>query len=436
MTEDSADRSAVGGASRARRVPYRNNRYYLLAILTLIATFNLADRSLLSILVEDVKRDLALSDTQIGLLTGFAFTTCYALVGLPLARWADEGDRIKLVGVTTFVFSVMAMASGAVTSFAQLLLARIGLAAGEAGTMPAANSLLANAFDRSERPRAMALFFLSGSFATLIGFGVGGALNEAVGWRATCLLIGAPGVLLSLVAFATLRETRSGIRFSLAALAPDASMREAVRELWRIPTYRRLAYAYTLVGVFSVSIGLWQPAYFLRNFDVETGALGLSLAVVLSVAFAAGSLLGGELASRFAAHDESRQFRTMAVLTVISVVLSIGIYLVNNLAVALLLVGMTAAIGGGLYAPFMAGVQSVSPAHRRGVAIAVLLLLSQMAGTGGGTVLIGAMSDAMAPMLGTDALRFVLMGLMPGYLVVAWLYWRISQSIAGDIVQG
>ena len=409
------------------------NRYYLLGVLTVVSALNFADRSLLAILIEDVKSDLNLSDTQIGILTGLAFTTFYAVLGLPLGWLADKGNRIRLVSITTAVFSAATILCGMAANFVQLLMARIALAAGEAGTMPAANSLIADAFDRAERPRAMAIFVLGGALAFLIGFGGGGILNEVVGWRATFFIIGSPGLLASLVVFLTLREMRKRKSVALRTLVDTSSLWNAASKLMRIRSYRNLCAAFTISGTFSVSVGLWQPAFFLRTYDVGTAELGLWLAVIFATTFSVGALLGGEAVSRFASRNEARQFRMMALLMVGVAVLSFAVYAVDSLALALSLVALSSLAAGALYTPFLSGVQAVTPPDSRGMAMAVLLFLSQLFGAGIGAVLIGGLSDLLSPFFGDQSLRVALLVIMPGYGIVAWIYWRVSKIIMKDV---
>ena len=174
-------------------------KYFLLILLTVVATFNFLDRYVLALALEPIKQEFSLSDSQLGFMTGFAFASFYAVAGVPLARWADRGNRNVIVTVTTGLWSAMVALCAIVTNFSQLLLLRVGVAVGEAGCLPPANSLIADYFDRDERPKAMAIYWLSGSLAVILGYLGGGWLIESYGWRLTFLIIGLPGLLLALV---------------------------------------------------------------------------------------------------------------------------------------------------------------------------------------------------------------------------------------------
>ena len=187
------------------KTQYKN---YLLILLTIVAAFNYVDRYVLSLMMEPIKQEFQLSDSQLGFLSGFAFALFYAVAGVPIARWADRGNRNIIVSITTGLWSVMLVLCGVVNNFTQLLLVRVGVAVGEAGCLPPAQSLIADYFDRSERPRAMAFYWLCSPLAIIIGYLGGGWLIEYVGWRFTFIVIGVPGILLALLVKFTLREPR------------------------------------------------------------------------------------------------------------------------------------------------------------------------------------------------------------------------------------
>ena len=154
---------------------------YLLLLLLVILAFNYVDRFALGLLLQDVKRDLHLSDTELGFLNGIAFALFYACMGIPIARWADRGNRIAIVAVTTTLWSAAVVLCGLARSFLQLLVLRIGVAIGEAGCIPPANSLIPEYFTRAERPRTVSIYMLGASLSVLIGYFGAGWLNEREG---------------------------------------------------------------------------------------------------------------------------------------------------------------------------------------------------------------------------------------------------------------
>ena len=163
--------------------PYAGSRvrYYALALLTIVYTFNFIDRQLLAILQESIKAELLLSDAQLGLLTGFAFALFYVTAGIPIARWADNSNRRNIVALAIGIWSFMTAISGAVQNYLQLLLARIGVGIGEAGGSPPAHSIISDIFPPERRAGALSFYSTGVNIGVLFGFLAGGWLNEFFG---------------------------------------------------------------------------------------------------------------------------------------------------------------------------------------------------------------------------------------------------------------
>ena len=190
----------------------RRSRNYVLAILTLVYVFNFIDRQILVILQESIKAEMNLSDTQLGLLSGFAFAIFYVSFGIPIARWADHYNRRNIVAISLTAWSVMTAACGMVQSYTQLLLARIGVGIGEAGGSPPAHSIISDYFPFSQRATALSIYSVGIYIGIMLGYLGGGWINEFFGWRVALFAIGAPGVLLAIVVRLTVKEPLRGNR--------------------------------------------------------------------------------------------------------------------------------------------------------------------------------------------------------------------------------
>lgn len=414
-------------------------KYYMLTILLLIQAFNNVDRGLISVVLQDIKLELALSDTQLGLLTGIAFALFYAIMGIPIARWADRGNRVTILTVTTALFSGMAALCGMATSFVQLLLVRVGVAVGEAGSFPVAHSLIADYFNRAERPRATSIFMLGGPLGMVITYFAGGWLNELYGWRVTFIALGAPGLLLAALAWFTLREPRLQTRKAAKAadVVPTAitppTLSVVITTLWQIPTFRHVLITLTLMGFFGYGIGQWLPTFFIRSHDMATGELGTWFALIWGVGGGMGMYLGGYLASRFAANNERLQFRTIAIVIAVFGISSVFIYLSPSKTLALSLMGAAALVVTSLYGPLYAILQTLVPDNMRAVAFAFALLLSNLVGLGLGPLAVGMLSDAFSSNYGQDALRYALVAFCPGYLWMGVHLWLASKTVQADL---
>jgi MFS family permease len=410
-------------------------KHYLLALLLGILTCNFLDRSVLAIALQDIKVDLDLSDTQLGFLSGIAFAFFYSIMGIPIARWADRGNRVTIIAASTALWSGLVALCGFVGSFVQLLLIRVGVAVGEAGCVPPAHSLIADHFSRAERPRAVSIYMLGGPLSIVIGYFFAGWLTQFYGWRITFMLVGLPGLALALLARFTLREPRQQTSGTQRQAEPGAApaLRSVLWHLWRNRTFCHLLIAFSVMFFFGQGIWQWQPAYFVRSFHMQTGELGTLFAATAGLAGVVGALLGGELASRLGARNERLQLYGMAVAVATFGVLSAGVYLTSNAAVAFALIAL-ATLGGAMSTgPMFATVQTVVPQRMRAVSVAIIYLFANLIGMGLGPLAAGALSDAFRPWAGEESLRYALLALCPGYLWAAvHIFWS-SRTVFDDL---
>src|SRR5579871_6443149 len=198
-------------------------RKYFLALLLVIFAFNNMERFALGVVLQDLKLDLHLTDTQLGFLSGIAFALFYSVMGIPIARWADRGNRVTIIALTTALWSVAVAACGMATTFLQLLLIRIGVGVGEAGCVPPAHSLISDYFDRAERPKAVGTYWQGTNVSLIIGYFLAGWLNQFYGWRVTFVLLGLPGLILAALAWFTMKDPRYRIGATQTASFPTIS---------------------------------------------------------------------------------------------------------------------------------------------------------------------------------------------------------------------
>ena len=409
-------------------------RTYLLSVLTIILLFNYLDRVALGLLLQDIKIDLHLSDTQLGFLGGIAFALFYSVMGIPIARWADRGNRVAIISIAAAAWSVMVALCGAAGNFVQLLLVRVGVAVGEAGCTPPAFSLLAEYFDRVDRPRATAIYSMGGALSSVVGFLLAGWLNELYGWRITFVLLGLPGLVLAALAWFTLREPRRTTPTAKAAVpAPPPGLKEVGLTLWANRSFRHLLLCFSVVMFFFYGVLQWQPTFFIRSFALKTGTLGTWLSLTWGGGCLLGSYLSGELSARYAARNEPLQLKVMAIAVGLSGVLSTFIYLSSNQYIAFGLIGVAFIFLSTINGPLFATIQSLVPERMRAVSFALVYLVANLLGMGFGPLLVGVLSDALRPLAGEESLRYAMLMMAPGYLWAAWHAWRASKTVARDV---
>jgi MFS family permease len=286
---------------------------------------------------------------------------------------------------------------------------------------------------------------LGGSLSTVAGYLFAGWSNEIYGWRTTFVLVGLPGVVLSLLAWTTLREPRVSLdRLALAQPAsgvrPDAAdttsapdLKEVFRTLWANRSFRHLALCFSVVSFFGYGILQWHPAYFVRSFGLQTGQLGTWFTLIYATGGLLGTYLGGELAVRRAAHREQLQLEAMAWVYSGFGLISALIYLSPSYRIAFGLMALSTLVGATITGPLFATIQTLVPSRMRAMSIAAIYLMANLIGTGLGPLAAGALSDLLQPLLGQESLRYALLALCPGYFWGGWHLWQASRSIAGDL---
>jgi MFS transporter, Spinster family, sphingosine-1-phosphate transporter len=401
-----------------------------------ILAFNYVDRQVLALVLQQIKTELHLTDTQLGFLSGIAFAAFYAVMGIPIARLADRGNRVAIVSATTALWSVFVMLCAAATSFTKLFLVRVGVAIGEAGCIPTAQSLLSDAFPRNERARAFAIYSLGAPLSVVLGGFAAGWIDEYWGWRATFVILGVPGLGMALVARLALREPRNYEYQQEASTAAKRSsgLRELTRTLATNSTYRHMLFANTVLYFFVYGILLqWQPTFFVRTYGLTTGEIGTLQLVTWTLVGGVSTYLGGEFVQRYMARDEQRQLRIMAISIAIFGALNMVLYACAYRALALSLVVMAAPFYIGISGPFIAITQSVVPTETRATAASLILFFANLVGMGLGGVAVGILSDVLTLAYGKEGLRYALVLLSPGFFWCAVHLWLASRTVSKDI---
>ncbi|MEI9984810.1 MAG: MFS transporter [Aliidongia sp.] len=264
---------------------------YVLLLVGLVSVANYYDRTLISILVEPIKRDLGLSDGQIGLLSGVGFAVMYSLLGVPMARLADRFGRVRVLGSVVAVWSVMTVLSGRTVSFTTMLLARAGVGIGEAGGLPAAHALIADYFSPRFRGKALSVIGVCGGLGLSLAYAGGGLINDWQGWRMAFYLGGLPGLVLSVLVFLTIREPKRSV--GAGGAAPNVTFRQAAATLWRRKSYVLLCIGLGIGAIGSYGQSAWTPAFLMRAYHLSASEVGGYYSAVSGPATMVSILLGG-----------------------------------------------------------------------------------------------------------------------------------------------
>lgn len=397
---------------RAEAPPSRAYASYVLGLLFVVYVFNFVDRQILSILLEPIKRDLGVSDTAMGFLTGWAFAVFYTFAGIPIARFADRGVRRSVIAAGAALWSAMTALSGLAQGFVQLALARIGVGVGEAACSPPAHSLLSDYFPPERRATALAIYASGIHFGTAFGYLAGGWINEAFGWRTAFFVVGLPGVIVALLVRLTVREPARGA--SEGGRAPDdvPETREVLRFLWALRSFRHLSFASALTAFAGYGLAIWTPPFLMRVHGMGTAEIGLWLGLIAGGAGATGAYLGGILVDRFGSSDPRRGLWLPA-LTAIGALPFVMLLLFWPDPRQALLLSIPATLLGAMWlGPVFALTQTLVRVRMRAVASAILLFVVNLIGLGLGPQIVGLLNDLLHPTFGPEAVRWSLAGVV------------------------
>jgi predicted MFS family arabinose efflux permease len=400
-----------------------SNGVVLLSVLSIVNLLNYVDRISLSLLLEPIKKELALSDGQMGLLSGVAFSLFYALLGIPIARIADRGGKTWLLPLCVFLWSLMTMASGLATSFVALFLARMLVGVGEAGCSPTSFSIIAENFAPQRRPVAISIFQAGGLLGVSIGMVAAGFAAEALGWRMAMILVGAAGIPVAVLAWLTLRgipEERGPERHSSAF--------KDIGQLLAQKHFRSIVFGISLAAFGSYSVLQWLPAFFMRVHHLPIGRVGVLMALSTGGGGIVGMLAGGFGSRRLLAKDVRWDLRLPAITYAISAPLFLAMLLTSSTALAMVLNFAATAVsasGGGIA---LAALQRFTGEGRRATANALMLMVSALFGVGLGPLFVGYASDLAAPYLGTGSLRLALALSTLSFVIAAINFLRAARN--------
>jgi len=382
---------------------------YVLGVLFLVNVFNIIDRSIMGLLVEPVKTEMALTDTQMGILTGFAFAAFYLVFGIILARVADRGSRKLLLTFGIVIWSLATAASGLAQDYYSLLAARIAVAIGEAACFPVAMSLIGDYFTKSNRPRAVAVFQASQFVGIIIGLVGIGILAEAYGWRTAFIAVGLPGLLVALLFFLTVREPKRGAQDEEARPAHTNFMASA-RTLVGNRTMLGLILVMGIGTMGLLTLASWSPPFLQRIHGLSVGDVGKILGPAIGLPGIIGTVGGGFLASWLV--KRTGRDRVALLVPLVGLFLSVPAFsmfvFADRLPLAIVGLGLGNMFVSTVFGPIVATTLSLAAPQMRALAASFILVSQNLIGGGLGPYLVGRLSDGLAGSYGVESIRYAL----------------------------
>jgi len=409
-------------AADARALRWRG---WTLALLTLVYFFSFMDRYILAILLEPIKADLRLNDTQLGLLSGFAFALFYATLGIPVAWAADRYSRRRIIAVALALWSGMTALCGTAAGFGQLLLYRIGVGVGEAGSSPPSHSVIADLYPPEQRAGAMGIYstgvVLGGGFGAIIG----GSIAAAYDWRTAMYALGIPGLALALIVWLVMVEPRRGLSDPMPATGAKPSLAEGVASLTRCAPAVHLILAVTVTSLIGYAVANFGPSYLQRSLGMSLKGVALIYAPAVALVGAAGGVIGGKIADwcgrRYGLHSQAW---FVALLKLAALPFAIGFYLAGDFATGFVMVLLNYLLASSYLGPSFALIQGLAPTRMRALWAAITLLVINLIGLGVGPTLAGVLSDALKPQFGAESLRYSMLAISLATPWAIYHYWR------------
>ncbi len=371
---------------------------YVLAVLFLVIMLNFLDRQVMAILAEPIKQDMGLTDQQVGLMTGLAFSLFYTTLAVPVAALADRWNRGWIIAVAITIWSIMTMLCGAAQNFVQMFLARVGVGIGESANSPPAQSLIAEYFPPERRTFALGIYGSAVPIGAFLASAGGGWLVENFNWRIVFVIAGAPGILVGLIMWLTVKERRPHGKLLKAfeRVEGEATFTEAFRDLARKPAYWHLVAGGTLVAFVAFGIAAFYGALYVRVFELGYAELGLKLGLMIGIAGVLGSWLGGGLGSWLDKKVPAGSLFASALVFLLAVPATYVAVNVESANLSFVFLGVLTFASTFYYGPTFAMMQALASDRMRAMAVAIFLLVSGIFGIGLGPVFVGTVSDMIS----------------------------------------
>jgi predicted MFS family arabinose efflux permease len=407
-------------------------KIYILLLLLVVYISNYADRMILSVLMPFLKAEFQVSDAALGFLAGTAFAVFYATLGVPIAIWADRGNRKTIIAISVAIWSAMTAVCGLATNYWQFALARVGVGVGEAGGSPPSHAIISDLFGAKTRATALGVFALGVPFGLFVGLYGGAHVAAEYGWRMAFFVLGIPGLVLALLVMFTIREPKRGASDGISLMGDAPSLMTTVRHMLGQRSLVHVFIGATLTTLVGYASAQWWPMFVMRSHGLSMTDLSLFLALVFGVAGGLGTILGGYIADQFSKRDMKWMPQIVTIALVVSMPFGFAVYLTDSSWVVFALIGVPAALGSVYLPPTYAMTQGLVEVRMRTVASALLLFVINLIGMGLGPLMAGFISDALAPAYGKDSLKYALLILTLFNVWAAVHYWIAGRYFEAD----
>jgi len=405
-------------------------RYYVLGLLTVVYALNFLDRTVFNVLIEPIKKEFVLSDTAMGLLAGFGFVLFYSLLGIPIARIADRLNRRNIVALAFAFWSAMTFLCGMASSVTTLALARIGVGIGESAGTPASQSMVADLFDKNERPRALGVYAIGTYLGVFLGYFIGGYVNQHYGWRMAFFTAGMPGIALAAILWLTISEPKRGAHaetFVPEPIGPTLGFLASQK------TFVIVLIGFCLTTYTNYATAAWIPPFLARVHHLNSAEIGTYAGTFKGLFGMAGTLVGGLVVAQISSRDDRWKLWAPAITSGLAGPVFALCVLTLDFATMVAALAATSFLVGFHLGPIFAIAQTVARPSMRALASAIVLLTATCFGQGVGPLAVGMINDALKNDYGADAVRYSLLSASVTTTLGALLFLWAAASIRADI---
>jgi len=412
----------VASDHEARRDPWGT-----VVLLLFVAVLNYIDRLLPGVLAEPIRQDLNLSDTALGIINGFGFLLVYAVAGIAISRFADRGMFAPVIAISLGLWSLTTAIGSLAQNGWQLGASRLGVAVGEAGSLPAAQAFIAASFSPGNRGRALSLLSLGSVLGTLLSLTGGGLMAEWIGWRMTFAAMGLLGLLFAPIVYIWMRR----IPLLPVPVIP-AGNRGKWTDLFRTRSAILIVIAGGLIATGGYTGSAFNAAFLMRVHGLSVADLGLQLGLASGLAGIIGLGAAGWAADKLSQSSPRWTIAVLAITMAMATPITLFAYLTSSSEIAIIAIAAGSACTH-VYLPLtIVALYRLVPSHLRARTSATFLFVTAMLG-GAGPLIAGMISDSMAPAYGTEALRYALMIIPMLGVISAILYMLASRAYLLDI---
>jgi predicted MFS family arabinose efflux permease len=408
-------------------------RWYVLLMMCLVYTLCIADRYVISQVLEPIRLELHLSDSSIAFLTGVALALFYVTFGFPVSWLLDRRSRRDIISISLIAWSVMTVFTGLARNYGQLLASRIGIGIGEAGGTPGASSILSDYFPAARRPMALTIFSLGAPIGSWLAADIAGQLADQHGWRFVFKALGIPGVIAGVLIYLTVREPQRG-QLDRHEDGPAPSFMETMRFWWRQRSAVHLMTGSAITALWGWGLMFWTPTFLQRTYELSSGQAGAITGPVNLIGGTLATVLTGWLVAQPVMNDPRRVTRLMGTIIALATVASFFIYWTRSLVLAKALFWVFIPAIYFYIGPCFGILDNLAQPRMRALFCAMTLFLANIGNLIIAPQLVGFLSDWFAPdhVPNAESLRLAMLCLVPTGFWAAAHYFLATRDMIAD----